>query len=43
MQTVRNNAVSNEIEYVELHPSEITSGRENFDFYVRILSLFDTV
>ncbi|KAK3114015.1 hypothetical protein LTR53_008086 [Teratosphaeriaceae sp. CCFEE 6253] len=31
--TFRNNVVSNEIEYVELHPDERASGRENFDFY----------
>ncbi|KAK3074359.1 hypothetical protein LTR53_003288 [Teratosphaeriaceae sp. CCFEE 6253] len=31
--TFRNNIVSNEIEYVELHPDERASGRENFDFY----------
>ncbi|TKA67643.1 hypothetical protein B0A55_07982 [Friedmanniomyces simplex] len=29
----RNNVVSNEIEYIELHPEERASGRENFDFY----------
>ncbi|KAK4894447.1 hypothetical protein LTR27_007333 [Elasticomyces elasticus] len=31
--TFRNNVVSNEIEFVELHPDERASGRENFDFY----------
>lgn len=33
LQCFRNNVVSNEIEYVELHPAERESGRENFDFY----------
>ncbi|KAK1044807.1 hypothetical protein LTR74_018246 [Friedmanniomyces endolithicus] len=33
LTTSRNNVVSNEIEYIELHPQERASGRENFDFY----------
>ena len=33
VRSFRNNVVSNEIEYIELHPQERTSGLENFDFY----------
>ena len=33
LQTFRNNVVSNEVEYIELHPDERASGRESFDFY----------
>ncbi|KAK5121775.1 hypothetical protein LTR85_004650 [Meristemomyces frigidus] len=33
----RNNVVSNEIEYVELHPAERASGREDFDFYAFLI------
>ena len=37
VQTFRNNVVSNEIEYIELHPEEQASGRENFDFYLFLI------
>jgi len=30
LRTFRNNVVSNEIEYIEMHPDERASGRENF-------------
>ncbi|TKA33540.1 hypothetical protein B0A50_00375 [Salinomyces thailandicus] len=33
LKAFRNNVVSNEIEYIELHPTERASGRESFDFY----------
>lgn len=33
----RNNVISNEIEYVELHPDERASGREDFDFYAFLI------
>lgn len=36
LRTFRNNVVSNDIEYVELHPDERASGRENFDFYCKL-------
>ncbi|KAK5131603.1 hypothetical protein LTR08_000790 [Meristemomyces frigidus] len=37
LQIVRNNVVSNEIESIELHPEELASGRENFDFYTFLI------
>ena len=35
--TFRNNVVSNEIEYIELHLEQRATGREDFDFYLFLL------